>query len=118
MASVASDLGVSGQTIYNWRRQEWIDISRAGDVTSSEHVGTNRSERCSRQAAARMAIELWARRGPTSLALPQARCLSARSGKPAGGSHFYENREERKHIPRSQDRNRNCGLCIGFRLYM
>ncbi|MBA2725301.1 MAG: transposase [Actinobacteria bacterium] len=34
-ASIASDLGVSGQTIYNWRRQEWIDTGRAVGLTSS-----------------------------------------------------------------------------------
>lgn len=32
MASVAEDLGVSAQTIYNWRRQDAIDRGEAADL--------------------------------------------------------------------------------------
>jgi transposase-like protein len=38
VASVAADLGVSGQTIYNWRRQEWIDTGRTSGLSSSEQA--------------------------------------------------------------------------------
>jgi len=38
VASVSSDLGVSGQTIYNWRRQEWIDSGQAPGLTSTEQA--------------------------------------------------------------------------------
>lgn len=38
VASVAAGLGVSGQTIYNWRRQEWIDTGRTSGLSSSEEA--------------------------------------------------------------------------------
>ncbi len=38
VASITADLGLSGQTIYNWRRQEWIDTGRALGLTSSEQA--------------------------------------------------------------------------------
>lgn len=38
VASIVSDLGVSGQTIYNWRRQERIDTGRAPGLSSSERA--------------------------------------------------------------------------------
>jgi transposase len=37
IAQVASDLGVSDQTIYGWRRQQLIDSGRLPGLTSSEH---------------------------------------------------------------------------------
>jgi transposase-like protein len=38
VASVADDLGVSAQTIYNWRRQDAIDRGEAAGLTSSEQA--------------------------------------------------------------------------------
>ena len=38
VAEVAADLGVSGQAIYNWRRQERIDRGELPGMTSSEHA--------------------------------------------------------------------------------
>jgi transposase-like protein len=38
VADVAADLGVTQQTIYNWRRQHLIDSGRMPGVTSSDHV--------------------------------------------------------------------------------
>jgi transposase-like protein len=38
VVEVAADLGVSDQTIYNWRKQHLIDTGQAPGVTSSEHV--------------------------------------------------------------------------------
>lgn len=38
LASVVEDLGVSAQTIYNWRRQDAIDLGETGGLTSSEQA--------------------------------------------------------------------------------
>jgi transposase-like protein len=38
VAEVSADLGVSDQTIYNWRNQELIDTGQRAGVSSSEHV--------------------------------------------------------------------------------
>jgi transposase-like protein len=38
VAEVAADLGVTQQTIYNWRRQHLIDSGRMPGTTSSDHV--------------------------------------------------------------------------------
>jgi transposase-like protein len=38
VASVASDLGVSGQTIYNWRKQDAIDQGQAPGLSSAEQA--------------------------------------------------------------------------------
>jgi transposase-like protein len=38
VAEIAADLGVTGQTIYNWRNQHLIDTGRREGVTSSDHI--------------------------------------------------------------------------------
>ena len=38
VADIAADLGVTGQTIYNWRNQHLIDTGRREGVTSTDHV--------------------------------------------------------------------------------
>lgn len=38
VASVAGDLGVSAQTIYNWRRQDAVDRGEAAGLSSSEQA--------------------------------------------------------------------------------
>lgn len=38
VASVAEDLGVSDQTIYNWRRQDAIDRGLVAGLTSTEQA--------------------------------------------------------------------------------
>lgn len=38
VTEVAADLGVTGQTIYNWRNQHLIDTGRRDGVTSTDHV--------------------------------------------------------------------------------
>ena len=38
VAAISADLGVSGQTIYNWRRQDLIDRGLGPGVTSTEQV--------------------------------------------------------------------------------
>lgn len=38
VVSVASDLGLSAQAIYNWRRQERIDRGQAPGLSSSEQA--------------------------------------------------------------------------------
>ena len=50
VASVAADLGVSGQTIYTWRKQDAIDQGRAPGLSSEEQAEL--------QAARRRIVEL------------------------------------------------------------
>ena len=38
VASVAADLGVSDQTIYNWRRQELVDTGQAPGLSTTEQA--------------------------------------------------------------------------------
>ena len=38
VAEVAEDLGVTGQTIYNWRNQHLIDTGQREGVSSTDHV--------------------------------------------------------------------------------
>lgn len=38
VVEIAAELGISDQTIYNWRKQHLIDTGQARGVTSSEHV--------------------------------------------------------------------------------
>ena len=38
VAEVSADLGVSDQTIYNWRNQDLIDTGQRPGVSSSDHV--------------------------------------------------------------------------------
>jgi transposase-like protein len=38
VTKIAHDLGITGQTIYNWRNQHLIDIGKRDGVTSSDHV--------------------------------------------------------------------------------
>ena len=45
VASVSADLGVSAQTIYNWRRQEWIDTGRTSGLTSFEQAELHAARR-------------------------------------------------------------------------
>jgi transposase-like protein len=38
VTKIAHDLGITGQTIYNWRNQHLIDTGKRDGVTSSDHV--------------------------------------------------------------------------------
>jgi transposase-like protein len=38
VTEIAAELGVSSQSIYNWRRQERIDAGLIAGVTSTEHA--------------------------------------------------------------------------------
>src|SRR4051794_4288486 len=38
VAQVSADLGLSGQTIYNWRRQHLIDTGQLAGVSSTDHA--------------------------------------------------------------------------------
>src|SRR3954452_6889723 len=63
VASVAADLGVSDQTIYNWRTQHQVDTGQRDGLSSSDHVELVASRRRIAQleaelAAARRAVEL------------------------------------------------------------
>ena len=45
VAAISADLGVSGQTIYNWRRQDLIDRGLEPGVTSTEQVELAKAHR-------------------------------------------------------------------------
>jgi transposase len=75
VASVASDLGVSGQTIYNWRRQEWIDTGRTPGLSSSEQAEL----RAARHRIVELETELAVTRRANEL-------LKAQVVSPKGGS--------------------------------
>lgn len=55
VAEVAADLGVSGQAIYNWRRQERIDRGELAGLTSSEHAELTAARRRIAQLEAELA---------------------------------------------------------------
>jgi transposase len=38
VAQVAAEVGISGQAIYGWRRQQLIDSGRLPGLTSAEHA--------------------------------------------------------------------------------
>ena len=63
VADVAVDLGVSDQTIYNWRNQDLIDTGQRPGISSSEHVELVSARKRIAQleaevAASRRAVEL------------------------------------------------------------
>ena len=63
VADVAVDLGVSDQTIYNWRNQDLIDTGQRPGISSSEHVELVAARKRIAQleaevAASRRAVEL------------------------------------------------------------
>jgi transposase-like protein len=73
-SSVAEDLGVSAQTIYNWRRQDAMDRGELAGLTSSE--------RAELKAARRRIIELENELAVTRRAneLLKARVVSTKDG--------------------------------------
>ncbi len=56
VASLAADLGVSGQTIYNWRRQEMIDTGQARGLTTSDVAELVAARRRIRELEAELAV--------------------------------------------------------------
>ncbi len=56
VASIAGDLGVSDQTIYNWRRQELIDTGQAPGLTSTEAGELTAARRRIRELEAELAV--------------------------------------------------------------
>jgi transposase-like protein len=61
VAEVAADLGISGQTIYTWRRQERIDRGIEAGLSTAERAEL---------AAARSAYASWRPRSPSIVAPP------------------------------------------------
>lgn len=55
VAEVAADLGVSGQAIYNWRRQDRVDRGELPGMTSSEHAALVAARRRIAQLEAELA---------------------------------------------------------------
>ena len=74
MASLSADLGVSDQTIYNWRRQDAVDRGTEPDLTSSEKE--------ERRADRRRIVEFGDRAGgdQTSQRAVEAQVVSAGDG--------------------------------------
>ena len=56
VASIAPDLGMSGQTIYDWRRQEMIDTGQAPGLRSDEAAELVAARRRIRQLEAGLAV--------------------------------------------------------------
>jgi transposase-like protein len=56
VASVAADLGVSDQTIYNWRRQDAIDRGEARGLTTTEAAELAKARRRIRELEAELAV--------------------------------------------------------------
>jgi len=54
VGSVAADLGMSGQTIYNWRRRELVDTGRAAGLSTREQAELG----ATRRRIAELEIEL------------------------------------------------------------
>lgn len=75
VTDVASDLGVSDQTIYNWRDQEMIDTGQKPDVSSSDMAELA----AARKRIAELEMELIATRRATEL-------LNKEAVHPKGGS--------------------------------
>ena len=56
VGEVASDLGISDQTVYNWRRQERIDRGREAGLSSGERAELIAARRRIRELEAELAI--------------------------------------------------------------
>ncbi len=56
VADIASDLGISEQTIYTWRRQARIDTGLEAGLSTSEHAELNASKRRIRELETELAI--------------------------------------------------------------
>ena len=75
VAAVASDLGLSDQTIYNWRKQELIDTGRAPGLSTTEQTELS----AARRRIAELETELAVTRRANEL-------LKAQVVSPKGGS--------------------------------
>jgi transposase-like protein len=56
VTEVAAELGVSSQSIYNWRRQERIDAGLVAGVTSTDHAELIAARRRIAQLEAELAV--------------------------------------------------------------
>ena len=75
VASVAADLGVSGQTVYNWRKQELIDTGQVPGLSTVEQTELT----AARRRIAELETELAVTRRANEL-------LKAQVVSPKGGS--------------------------------
>lgn len=53
---VARDLGISGQTVYNWRRQDRVDRGLEAGLTTIEHTELLQARRRIRELEAELAV--------------------------------------------------------------
>jgi transposase-like protein len=56
VADVANDLGISDQTIYNWRRQDRIDRGVEAGITTAEHAELVAARKRIRELEAELAV--------------------------------------------------------------
>ena len=70
VASIASDLGVSTQTIYNWHRQEMIDTGQAPGLSSPEQAALRAARRRITELEAELAVTRRAHHPVHDLATP------------------------------------------------
>jgi transposase len=56
VAQVADDLGVTAQTIYNWRRQELIDTGHQPGLTSEERAELQAARRRIKELETELAV--------------------------------------------------------------
>lgn len=56
VADIAADLGISDQTIYNWRRQARIDAGLEAGLTTAEHAELIAARRRIRELETELAI--------------------------------------------------------------
>ncbi len=80
VADVARDLGVSGQTIYNWRRQDRIDRGEAPGLRSAELAELGKALA---RATTRMGITFWSSSIDVGLGAPSPATTAGRP--PAAG---------------------------------
>ena len=81
VASLSSDLGVSDQTIYNWRRQDAVDRGVEAGLTSSE----KEELRAARRRIAELETELVLAVTKRANELLKAQVVSPKSGSKRSG---------------------------------
>ena len=74
VASLATDLGVSAQTIYNWRKQDAIDRGLAPGLSSTELVELKAARRRIAELEAELAVISSSHRRLVSLSVPRTSC--------------------------------------------
>ena len=86
VAEIADQLGVTGQTIYNWRNQDLLDRGLRPGVSTAESVELAAARRRIRELETELAVT---KRGPLSCSRSRptqsSRLLGLRVHRPVGG---------------------------------